>query len=437
MPAACWTRRDALRVMTGAAAAHASSQAQTPRPNILLVYADDLGWGDVSFNGRRDWPTPNLDRLAREGTVFSRWYTGAPLCAPSRGCLLTGKYTIHNGVRNNGSDIPSSEVTLAEALKTLGYSTALCGKWHGGRNPTHPLQQGFDTTFGYLTAGHAWEHFPKHLFRGREQEEVKGFSADILADEAIRIIRNQRADPFFIYLAFIEPHFNIEAPPEDVAKLEGKFAETDPARPLNATYAAMIMRMDRALGRVLDALDAKGIAGNTIVLFTSDNGATFEKGNLGTALYHDSNRPFRGEKRSLEEGGIREPAVMRWPGRIPAGRRSKEVIHMTDVMPSLLAAAGASADPAWKVDGANMLDVWTGKKKAPERTVFWEYHVGGVQMLAAMRGDFKLLDIAGQQFLYNVEADPGERRNLNAQYPDVMKQLTAELKAWFATEVKR
>jgi arylsulfatase A-like enzyme len=437
MPAARWTRRDALRVITGAGVAHAFPQAQTPRPNILLVYADDLGWGDVSINGRKDWPTPNLDRLAREGTVFSRWYTGAPLCVPSRGCLLTGKYTIHNGVRNNGSDIPSSEVTLAEALKTLGYSTALCGKWHGGRNPTHPLQQGFDTTFGYLTANHAWEHFPKHLFRGREQEQVKGFSADILADEAIRIIRNQRADPFFIYLAFIEPHFNIEAPPEDVAALKGRFAETDPAKPLNATYAAMIMRMDRALGRVLDALDAKGAAGNTIVLVTSDNGATFEKGNLGTALYHDSNRPFRGEKRSLEEGGIREPAVMRWPGHIPAGRRSKEVIHMTDVMPSLLAAAGASPDPAWKVDGSNMLDVWTGKKKAPERTVFWEYHVGGVQMLAAMRGDFKLLDIAGQQFLYNVEADPGERRNLNAQYPDVMKQLTAELKAWFSTEVKR
>jgi len=429
-------------MLTGATTAHALAPAQTARPNILLVYADDLGWGDVSINGRKDWPTPTLDRLAREGTVFSRWYTGSPLCAPSRACLLTGKYSIHNGVRNNGSDIPSSEVTLSEALKTLGYTTALCGKWHGGRNPdggppTHPLQQGFDTTFGYLTAGQAWEHFPQTLFRGQEKENVKGFSADILADEAIRIIRNQQRDPFFIYLAFIEPHFNIEAPPEDVAALRGKFAETDPAIPLNATYAAMIVRMDRALGRVLQALDEKGVASNTIVLFTSDNGATFESGNKGTALFHDSNRPFRGQKRSLEEGGIREPAVMRWPGRIPAGRKSKDVIHMADVMPSMLAAAGATPDSAWKVDGANMLDVWTGKKKAPERTVFWEYNVGPTRMLAAMRGDFKLLDIGGNQFLYNVEDDPGERRHLNARYPEVTKQLSAELKLWLATEVKR
>src|SRR5216117_2611396 len=154
-------RRDALRMLTGATAAHALASAQTTRPNILLVYADDLGWGDVSINGRKDWPTPTLDRLAREGTVFSRWYTGSPLCAPSRACLLTGKYSIHNGVRNNASDIPSSEVTLAEALKTLGYSTALCGKWHGGRNPdggppTHPLQQGLiqrSATLPQITPG--------------------------------------------------------------------------------------------------------------------------------------------------------------------------------------------------------------------------------------------------------------------------------------------
>ncbi len=434
-------RRDVLRLAGAGALSRIALRAQARRPNFVFLFADDLGWGDVGFNGRKTWTTPNLDRLASQGTIFTRWYTGMPLCAPSRACLLTGKYNIHNGVTSNSQDLPASEVTIAEALKPLGYSTALFGKWHRGRLPdgsfTHPLDQGFDQTFGFLDARHAWEHYPKYLFRGREKVDTKGYTADMFSDLAVEYIRSHRNQPFFLYVPYIEPHFIVEAPGEEVAKYRGKFKEKDPAKPYNANYAAMIHRLDAGIGRVLKALDETGLAGNTIVVFTSDNGATFEAGNQGTANYHDSNHPFRGQKRSLEEGGIRVPGLVRWPGNVPAGRVCDQPVHMMDVFPTLLAAAGGSPDPAWKVDGLNLIDVWRGKASVPERPLFWQWKAEGHDMSAAMRGDFKLLEISGSRFLYNLREDPGERRTLAAEYPDLFKQLQAELRAWQATAVVR
>ncbi len=435
---AMWNRRDAVRLLAGGTLGPFLNWAQEiRRPNFVMLLADDLGFGDVGFNGRKDWETPNLDRLAAQGTIFNRWYTASPLCAPSRACLLTGKYTIHNTVRNNNTDLPKSEVTIAEALKPFGYKSALAGKWHHGvlkdGTFTHPLDQGFDQTFGYLDARAAWEHFPKTLFRGRDPVPVTGYSADLVADESIKFIEANKRNPFFLYSAFIEPHFLIEAPEEEVARYRGKFKEKNPAKPYNATYAAMIHRLDAAIGRIAKAIDDAGLAENTIVVFSSDNGATFEKGNEGAANYHDSNRPFRGQKRSLEEGGIRMPAFVRWRNNIPAGKRSEEIMHMTDVLPTLMAAATLAPDPSWKVDGENMLDVWTGRKKAPERTIFWEWQTEGGDMYAAMRGEYKLLHMGVNHFLYDVVKDPQERRNIAQEYPDVTRQLQAELKAWRAT----
>lgn len=413
--------------------------AQAQKPNFLILFADDMGWGDVGFNGRKDWDTPNLDRLASQGTVFDRWYTAFPVCAPSRASLLTGRYTIHHGVRSNGPDLAASETTIAEALKPQGYKSALIGKWHRGGGAqgkfTHPLDQGFDYTYGYLDARHAWEHFPKKFWKGREEVPVSGYSSDIIADDAIRYMKENRADPFCLYLPFIEPHFHVEAPEEDVARYRGRFKEKDANEPVNARYAAMIHRLDKSIGRVLKALDDLRLAENTLVLFTSDNGATFETGNKGASAYHDSNRPFRGQKRSLEEGGIREPGIVRWPGKVPAGKRSQVPVHNIDILPSLLAAAGGKPDPAWKVDGDNMLDVWMGRSPGPERTLFWEMEMPGEswKMHAAMRGDFKLLEIGGNRFLYNLRNDPGERRTLGAEYPDVMARLRKELAAWLET----
>jgi arylsulfatase A len=414
-----------------------------PPPNIVMILADDLGWSDVGFNGRKDWSTPNLDRLARQGTTFRRWYTGATTCAPSRAVLMTGKYTIHNGVTANNDDLPNEEQTVAKALKKLGYATALFGKWHHGRtrpgnsNYVHPLDHGFDEFVGFTEAKHAWEHFPTNLWFGRQLKPSRGYTATLFADQSIDFVRRNKTRPFFLYLAFTEPHLQIEAPAEDVAKYRGRFKEKDPAHPVNATYAAMISRLDKETGRVVKVLDQAGLTGHTLVVFTSDHGATFEKGNEGAANYHDSNRPFRGQKRLLWEGGIRVPALARWPRKIPAGAVSDDIVHMMDLMPTFVAAAGGRLDPAWRVDGHNLLPVWMRKAAAPERTLFWEWRVEGYYQLAAMRGDLKLV-ITGNTApeLYNVVTDPAERRTIFYEYPALGRELRQGLVDWLATETE-
>jgi arylsulfatase A-like enzyme len=410
-------------------------------PNLVIILADDLGWGDVGFNGRTEWRTPNLDALAGQGTQFRRWYTAGVVCAPSRAALMTGKYGIHNGVVFNNDDLPRAETTLADALKRHGYATALVGKWHHGAKRldesdyVHPMDHGFDEFVGYTNARHAWEHFPKELWFGREKKPVNGYAGTLLTDQAIDFVTRRKEQPFFLYLAHIAPHLLIEAPEEDVARFRGKFAEKDPARPFNATYAAMVTRLDAEIGRFVKALDALQLGGNTLIVFTSDHGATFEEGNQGASAYHDSNRPFRGHKRTLWEGGIRVPAVVRWPGHVAAGKVSNEVVHMIDVFPTLLAAAGHKPEPSWHVDGLNLLDVWKGTARVPERTLFWEWRAEGYNQQAAMRGDIKLVGMGNNRAeLFNVVSDPGERRSLHGEQPQVYQQLQRELRTWLATE---
>jgi len=432
------------------------------RPNVLLILADDLGWGDVGFNGRTEWATPNLDRLASRGTTFKRFYTAAVVCAPSRAALMTGKYTIHNGVSRNNDDLPASEVTLAEAFKGQGYATALFGKWHHGqprdgrKTYVHPMDQGFDEFFGFTDAKHAWEKYPETLWHGRELKPVSGYSDDMFTDHAIDFLKRRKRTPkeganqaetpaakatapFFLYVPYINTHFNIEAPAEEVARHKGKFPEVDPERPIRATYAAMVTQLDKNIGRLLTALEELGLADDTLVVFASDHGATFESGNLGTSDFHDSNRPFRGQKRTLWEGGIRVPGIACWPGHVPAGIVSHEVVHMTDLLPTLLAAAGAQPEAAWQVDGLDLWPRWSGKANAQaspvDRTLFWEWRVEGSHQVAAMRGDLKLvITSSGRPELFNVVTDPAERRNAIAEHPELARRLQNELKAWLMTE---
>lgn len=425
--------------------AHAGSRAAPVRPpNVVLILADDLGYSDVSFNGRKEWRTPNIDRLAAQGTIFRRWYTAAVVCAPSRAALLTGKYTIHDGVSANNDDLPSDEVTIAEALKPLGYATGLFGKWHHGRprggrkNYVHPMDQGFDEFFGYTDARDAWQKYPKHLWFGREERPVQGYADTLFTDHALEFIRRHREQPFFLYQAYVNPHLIVAAPPEDVAEHRGKFPEKDPAHPVRATYAAMVTRLDKEVGRLTAALDEWGLADNTLVIFSSDHGATFEIGNEGASAFLDSNHPFRGQKRTIWEGGIRVPSLVRWPGKVPAGKICSEIVHNIDVLPTVLAAAASEPRKPWHVDGANLLPVWLGQARSPERTLFWEWRSEGRHQLAAMSGDVKLA-IAGQDppELFNVEADPAERRNVIAEYPELAKQLEKELRDWLKTETRR
>ena len=432
-----------LALLLGLAGPSPGAQGEPRRgPNVVLIYADDLGWGDVGFNGRKEWATPNLDRLGAQGTIFRRFYTAAVVCAPSRAAMLTGKSTIHDGVSRNDDDLPSREVTLAEALKPRGYATALFGKWHRGspRNgvaPVHPMDQGFDEFFGFTDAKHAWEQFPDELYEGRTMKPSSGYANDLFTDRAVDYLKRRRDKPFFLYLPYIATHFYIEAPADEVELHRGKFPEDDPSKPLNATYAAMVTRLDRNVGRVLAALDDLKLADDTIVVFTSDHGATFESGNQGTSNALDSNRPFRGQKRTLWEGGIRVPGVVRWPGHVPAGVVSDEVIIMTDLFPTLLAAAGSAPDPAWKVDGLDVLPAWLGRGHVPDRTLFWEWRSEGANQVAAMRGKDKLVIVNnGPPELFDVEADPAERRNVIAGRGELAARLRSELKAWLATEAR-
>jgi arylsulfatase A-like enzyme len=430
-----------LFLLTLVAVVHARA-AERP-PNVILILADDMGYADVGFNGRTEWGTPNLDRLASQGTIFHRWYTASVVCAPSRAALMTGKYGIHNGCTRNSDDLPKSEITLSEALKPRGYVSALVGKWHHGapRPPdktyVHPLDHGFDEFTGYTDAGEAWEHFPTSMWFGREKKPVQGNAETLFTDHSIDFIRRHRDRPFFLYLAHVAPHFKIEAPAEDVAQFRGKFPEKDPAKPVNATYAAMVSHLDAEIGRFLRALDELGLSENTLVVFSSDHGATFENGNGGASSFHDSNRPFRGGKRSVNEGGIRVPGVVRWPGRVPAGRTSEELIHNIDVLPTFLAAAGGTPDPGWKLDGVDVLPVWQGSAKAPDRTLFWEWRTEGRNQLAAMRGDMKLVILPGNPpELYDVVKDPAERRNVFEEFDPVTRELRARLESWLATETE-
>jgi len=432
----------ALAAGGGGSVAVAAGAARAP--NIVLIMADDLGWGDVGFNGRTEWATPSLDGLARQGRVLNRCYTAAVVCAPSRAAFLTGKYSIHSGVRKNEEDLPTEEVTIAEALKPLGYATALFGKWHHGKprggqkNYVHPMDQGFDTFYGYTDAIHAWEKFPSQLWNGRERIAVSGYIDDLITDRAVEFVDKYKERPFFLYLAYVATHFGIAAPADEVARHQGKFPEADPEQPLNATYAAMVTRLDRNIGRLVETLKRLDLTRETLIVFASDHGATFESGNLGTSAALDSNRPFRGQKRTLWEGGIRVPAVVSWPGTVPKGVVAQEVVHLTDLLPTFVAAGGGSVDPAWQVDGINQLAVWTGKAEAMERTLFWEWQSEGSNQLAALQGQFKIVVTnAGKPELFDVVADPTERRDLSAQHPELTRQLRDELDAWLKTATRQ
>jgi arylsulfatase A-like enzyme len=422
-----------------------ASATSAPRaPNIILIVADDLGWGDVGFNGRTEWSTPNLDRLGKQGRIFRRCYSAAVVCAPSRAAFLTGKSTIHSGVRRNDEDLPLEETTIAEALKPLGYRTALFGKWHRGKaracraDSVHPMDQGFDEFFGYTDGVHAWEKFPTKLWNGRARAPSSGYIDDLVTDHAVEFAERQQHRPFFLYLAYVATHFQIAAPAGEVALHKAKFSEADPQLPIKATYAAMVTRLDRNIGRLVEALERLDLTRDTLIVFTSDQGATFESGNQGASAALDSNRPFRGQKRTLWEGGVRVPALACWPGRIPAGVAADEVMQLTDLLPTFVAAAGGTVNPSWHVDGTNLLAVWSGKAAAPRRTLFWEWQDEGCDQLAALRGEFKLVvNRGGKSELYDVVADPAERRDLSAQYPELTAELREAIDAWLETATPR
>jgi arylsulfatase A len=434
-----------------AAARPAPAQRAAP-PNILFVMADDLGWRELGCYGQEKIRTPEVDRLAREGIRFTQAYSGAPVCAPARCVLLTGLHSGHAFVRDNREvrpegqhPIPAATITLAERLKERGYVTAAVGKWGLGGPGTEgdPNRQGFDLFYGYNCQRHAHNHYPTYLRRNQEREELAGndgtatgarYSHDLMEAEALRFLDQRGKEPekpFFLYVPFAVPHLAIQVPEDSLAEYRGKWEDPPytggkgylPHPTPRAAYAAMVTRLDRSLGRLRERLERLGLARNTLVVFTSDNGPTYDRLGGSDSAFFQSAGALRGFKGSVYEGGIRVPFVAAWPGRIPAGRTSDLPIHFADVVPTLTAVAGAPA-PA-RTDGVNLLPVLTAAGPAPEREcLYWEFPGYGGQQ-AARFGRWKAVRQGMHRGplrteLYDLEADPNETRDLAGEQPETV-----------------
>ena len=399
------------------------------RPNIVWIMADDLGYGDLGCFGQKEIRTPNIDRMATEGTRFTDFYSGCTVCAPARSCLMTGQHTGHAWVRGNfgasGGRVPlrAEDVTVAEVLKQAGYATGIVGKWGLGEPETSgiPNRQGFDFWFGYLNQRNAHSYYPPYLWRNETKIPLVGnldephtqYSHDLMIGEALAFIDRCRDRPFFLYVADTIPHAMLEVP--DL----GPYGDRDWPEP-KKRFAAMVTRMDTHVGLILKRLKELDLDEKTLVFFTSDNGAHAEGGQKTT--FFNSSGPLRGMKRDLYEGGIRVPMVARWPGRIEAGRVSDQVWAMWDFLPTAAEFAGAKPPP--RIDGISMAGALLGKKQADHAYLYWEFHGGGFKQALRM-GDWKGIrnEKGGEIELYHLADDLGETRNVAGQHPDVVARV--------------
>jgi arylsulfatase A-like enzyme len=413
------------------------SQPNDTRPNMLFILADDLGWADLSVYGQTAYDTPHLDRLAAQGVRLTQAYANSAVCSATRFALITGRYQyrlpggLEEPLAGAGQHLglPPEHPTLPSLLKAVGYSTALIGKWHLGTLPHYgPLKSGYDCFFGnyggaidYFThKPGVGAHVPCDLYEGEVPVERVGYYTQILAEEASQYIRRQSqqesAHPFFVSLHFTAPHWPWEGPEDEaIAHTLTALAHYDGGN--LTTYATMVRALDRAVGQVLAVLEEQGLADNTIVIFTSDNGGErFSK-----------TWPFTGQKTELLEGGLRVPTLLRWPVRV-APQVSHQVTITMDWLPTLLAAAGTGPDAAHPSDGDDLLPVLLGTRAPYPRTLYWRYKA---QAQRAVRdGDWKYLKINENEFLFNVVDDVRERANLRDRYPAVFQRLRQQWEAW-------
>lgn len=423
--------------------AQSDEKTSTPEPpNIVFILADDLGWGDLGCYGQSLVPTPSLDRLAAEGMRFTQFYAGSTVCAPSRCALMTGLHTGHCRIRGNRKmDLLPEDVTLAEQLKAAGYATAMIGKWGLGTpgGTGVPTRQGFDTFFGFLDQTRAHNYFPAWLWRGEEKEYLANegeagvaskrvqYSHDLFTEEALRVIQASRA-PFFLYLAYTVPHANNELAQTTGNGMEvpdyGPYAAEDWDAPARGR-AAMLHRLDQDVGRLVAAVDRLGMGRSTLIVFSSDNGPHREGGS--DPDFFAASGGLRGIKRALYEGGIRVPMIARWPGTIAPKSTSDRPCALWDVMPTLLAAAGAKTPEG--IDGQSFLPTLRGRRQAPARFLYWEFHERGFHQ-AVRSGRWKAVRHGRDAplELYDLDADRAEDRDVAARHADVVEEIEAWLK---------
>lgn len=402
-----------------------SSWAEPRKPNIVVIVGDDMGYADIGVHGCKDIPTPHIDSLAAQGIRCTNGYVSGAYCSPTRAGLMTGRYQQRFGHEFNPGPAPPGEFglsltekTLAEKLKAAGYKTGMVGKWHlGNERKFQPMSRGFEEYFGFLGGAHAY--FPDRavampIQRGYEPVDEKEYLTDAFAREANAFIDRHVADPFFLYLAFNAVHAPMEATDKYLDRFQGI------AEPKRRKYAAMMSAMDDAIGGVLKKLDEHKLAENTLVFFISDNGGP-------TGANASRNTPLKGVKATLWEGGIRVPYLVRWPGKVPAGKAFDQPVIALDIHSTALAAAGVTLEK--NLDGVNLLPHLQGEKKdAPHDALYWRFG----QPLAIRSGDWKLIRTAhSEEFqLYNLAADIGEQKDVAAENAKVVAELQEKVLAW-------
>jgi len=429
------------------------------KPNIVFILADDLGYGDLSSFGQTNFETPNLDRLVQEGMKFTQHYSGSTVCAPSRSVIMTGKHTGHTFIRGNKEVRPEGQYPLADSIRTLpemlkehGYVTGAFGKWGLGfpGSEGDPLNQGFDRFFGYNCQRLGHHYYPYYLWDNDQQlmldanaGKQKGtYAPNLIHDKTLDFIEQNQDTSFFLFVPSIIPHAELAAPEEYMMKYRGKF---DPEKEYegyddgpnyrqgpyesqaesHAAFAAMVNVLDDQVGEIIEKLESLGLAENTLVIFSSDNGPHMEGG--ADPEYFDSNGPLRGFKRDLYEGGIRVPTIAWWPGKIKAGSESEHISAFWDLYPTFAEVAGVPVEK--EIDGISMVPTLMGQDGQQEHEyLYWEFHERGGR-LAVRKGDWKavrydvLENSDGPLELYNLAEDIGEENNIADQHPEIVAEM--------------
>lgn len=428
-----------------------AAQKTKKQPNIIFILADDLGYGDPGCYGQQKIETPNIDRLAKMGVRFTRFYSGSTVCAPARSSFMTGLHTGHTPVRGNKSfepegqtPLPVSTITFPMLLQKAGYTTAAFGKWGLGYITTtgDPQKKGFDNFFGYNCQALAHNYYPDHLWKNHERINLAGnlkfdsvYSADLIHDQAMQFLNEQHVKPFFLYLPYTIPHADVIVPHDAVYEHYVKKFNEPPvevkkdkekhhfdAYP-HAAFATMVARLDRYVGEIINAVKEKGIEENTLVIFTSDNGPHKERG--GDPDFFNSNGGLRGIKRDLYEGGIRIPFIAYQKGFTKAGTVDTTPHALWDLYPTFLQMAGVPV--TMPIDGISLLPAFRGKKGKEHNYFYWEFHEEGGKQ-AVLMGAWKAVKngVSNKEDppveLYNLELDPSEKNNVAAQNPAIIKR---------------
>ncbi len=428
-------RRAVASLLVALAAPSTASLAAEPRPNVVIIITDDMGYADISSYGAQDIKTPNIDSLARDGVKLTDFYANGPVCSPTRAGLMTGRYQQRFGI-----EVPLSQVSTAEEkglrttgrslpqlLKNSGYATALFGKWHLGYRPdSTPNAHGFDYFFGFR-AGYTdyYQHTDgdgqPDLWENGTRVKAEGYMTDLITDRSVKFIEQNAQRPFFLEVAYNAPHWPYQRPDSPSTAIDNaRYMEPDEVPTgTRADYVTMVERVDLGVGKILRALDDRSLARNTIVIFTNDNGGE----------WLSNGGPLFNRKASVWEGGIRVPALIRWPATLPAGRTSPQVGITMDLTASVLAATHSTVPADAKFDGMNIFPMLQGQSPVAERTLFWRSSMGRTQR-AVRSGDWKLVVDGHNTMLFDVRQDLGERVDLTNRRTDVVARLRPLLAAW-------